>query len=240
MGVHINACNKCEIRDTALCSALPEVEADRLHKIAYRRHYPQGKVIFDGGEEPESFAIVISGVVKLVRTKRDGRQQIVGLQFSSDFVGRPFGDLGSLMVEAATDIELCCLTRKPFENLLQQHPILERVLLQRTFDELDAARQWMFVLGRLSARAKVASFLQHVVERSHRVVGKDPVTVCPQQQFELPLSRTETGDYLGLAIETISRQIAQLKTEGIIETVGLRAMRVLDFPRLQAWAENEG
>ena len=238
LGPH-SVCSACDVRDRALCGALPEAEAGRLHQIAYRRQIPRGKLIYCSDQALESFSVIISGVVKLVRANSDGRQQIVGLQVPGDFVGRPFGELGPVMVEAATDLDLCCLSRKPFENLMQQQPVLERVLLQRTFDELDAARQWMFVLGRLSARAKVASFLQHIAERSHRLGATESREFQPRQVFELPLSRTEMGEYLGLAIETISRQIGQLKNEGIIETKGRRTMRVLDFPRLRARAEYE-
>lgn len=238
MGSHF-ACDECAVRDRALCSALPRAESGHLHRIAYRRQIRRGKIIYYSDQDLESFSVIISGVVKLVRTKSDGRQQIVGLQFPGDFIGRPFGELGPVMVEAATDLDLCCFSRKPFENLMQQQPILERVLLQRTFDDLDAARHWMFVLGRLSSRAKVACFVHQIAERTHSLRATGPLEYSCPLEFELPLSRTEMGEYLGLAMETISRQIKELKNEGIIETKGWRTMRVLDLSRLHARAEFE-
>ena len=233
----LSACKNCDVRSQALCCALPAVDAERLHQMAHRRRFPRGKVIVSGDNEEKWFAVIVRGVVKLVRTKRDGRQLIVGLQFPGDFVGRPFGKQGPIQIEAATDLDMCCFSRASFEELLRDQPELEHALLQRTFVELEAARQWMFVLGRLTAREKVASFIELLIERKSRLTppasnGKGPV------RYELPLSRTEMGEFLGLTIETVSRQISQLKSEGVIDTEGLRTVIIHDAGSLRKAADN--
>ena len=232
-----NSCNKCDIRERALCSVLKNTAAHKLHRMSYRQQLTKGKIILSENIEPKRFAVVISGVVKLVCTKRDGRQQIVGLQFPGDFVGRPFGNLGQLQVETATDVSLCCFSREPFESLLQKRPELEHALLQRTYDELEAARQWMFTLGHLSARAKVAAFIQLVVERVHESTGI--TSICPdaETKYDLPLSRTEIAEFLGLTLETVSREIGRLRSESVIEVAGLRSLHIRDFDRLKALAD---
>lgn len=230
------ACDKCEVRDRALCSALPSVEAQRVHRIAFRRVFQPGRVIGCGDRAPDWYAVIVSGVVKLVKSQADGRQQIVALQFPADFIGRPFGKPDALFAEAATELELCCFAKPAFETLMREQPGLEHALLQRTFDELEAARRWMFVLGRQSAQEKVASFLLLVMQRMDRVCGQ--TLGQPQCKFELPLSRTEIGEYLGLTIETVSRQFRQLKLQGIIETQGKRTVIVHDMARLESFAEN--
>ncbi len=234
-----NSCRKCEIREQALCSALKGHDANKLHQISYRQQLTKGKVILQGHKEPKWLAVIVSGVVKLVCTKCDGRQQIVGLQFPGDFVGRPFGNLGSLRVEAVTDVSLCCFSRQPFEEILRAYPDLEHSLLHRIYDELEVARQWIFTLGCLPARAKVATFLQLFVERVHKSTGIKNAKFSVDRQYDLPLSRTEIAEFLGMTIETVSREIGYLKSESVIETIGLRGLRVQDFDRLKALAECE-
>lgn len=230
------ACDRCDVRERALCSALPNVEAQRVHRIAFRRVFQPGRVIACGDRSPDWYAVIVSGVVKLVKSQADGRQQIVALQFPADFIGRPFGKPDALFAEAATDLELCCFAKPSFETLMREQPGLEHALLQRTFDELEAARRWMFVLGRQSAQEKVASFLLLVMQRLHQGCGQPPAG--PECKFELPLSRTEIGEYLGLTIETVSRQFRQLKLQGIVETQGKRTVIVKDMGRLERFAES--
>lgn len=234
MNAH-TACERCDVRERALCSALPSVEAQRVHRIAYRRVFQPGRVIGCGDQAPDWYAVIVSGVVKLVKSQADGRQQIVALQFPADFIGRPFGKPDQLFAEAATELELCCFAKPAFETLMREQPDLEHALLQRTFDELEAARRWMFVLGRQSAQEKVASFLLLVMQRMNYVSVPKPSGA--EVRFDLPLSRTEIGEYLGLTIETVSRQFRQLKLQGIIETQGKRTVVVRDMARLQQFAE---
>ena len=95
----------------------------------------------------------------------DGREQIVGIVFSSDFIGRPFGKESPYGVTALTDAEVCVFTRAAFDGFAKEHPDLQHKLLERTLDELDRARHWMMLLGRKSATEKVASFLLQMAER---------------------------------------------------------------------------
>src|SRR3546814_19439345 len=98
----------------------------------------------------------------------DGREQIVGVVFPSDFIGRPFGKESPYSVTAMTDGEVCIFNRKSFDEFASAHPDLQHKLLRRTLDELDRARHWMMLLGRKSAEEKVASFL---IEMSERLSG---------------------------------------------------------------------
>src|SRR5690606_30284030 len=118
-------------------------------------------------------------------TLEDGRQQIVGLQFASDFVGRLFGGKAVYIAEAATQVELCCYGRSQFEGLLAEFPMMKQALLQRTLDELDAAREWMVLLGRKSASERVASFILMIAERQQRA-GCAEATSNGGIEFELP------------------------------------------------------
>ena len=106
------------------------------------------------GDEMDFLASVVNGGATLSQTLEDGRTQLVGLLLPSDFVGRP-GRKGVIYdIQAKTDILLCCFRREPFEELMVTTPHIVQRLLQMTLDELDAAREWMLVLGRKTALEK--------------------------------------------------------------------------------------
>ena len=147
-------CDHCVIRHRAICSALNRDDLARIDQIARQKTYRAGETIFVEGEEVDYFGNVLSGVVKLGKLLPDGRQQIVGLQFASDFLGRAFKGQATCHAEAATDVELCIFPRKPFESLLSDIHDLEDRLFANTLDELDAARDWLLLLGRQSARSR--------------------------------------------------------------------------------------
>jgi CRP/FNR family transcriptional regulator len=232
------ACEHCAVRHRALCGALTNEEIGYLNQISRQRVIPSGQTILSDHERPDYFANVIRGVVKLTKTLPDGRQQIVGLQFPSDFLGRPFGAHTSFFAEAATDVELCCFPKTQFEGLMQRFPGIEHRLFEHTLDELDSAREWMLLLGRKTAAEKVASFLLMIARRITQVGCKAAPGVA-EARFELPLTRADMGDYLGLTIETVSRQITKLKTDGVIRLENGRWISVPKILRLEQAAETD-
>lgn len=232
------ACDTCAVRHRAVCGALSDQEIARLNAIARFKTFPAGSVILRDHDEPDYFANVVAGVVKLTKTLGDGRQQIVGLQFPSDFLGRPFRNRSPYYAEAANDVTLCTFERSQFERLVRETPGIERRLFEHTLDELDAAQEWMVLLGRKSASEKVASFLLVVARRS-RLVGCGHGTGTDANRFDLPLSRSEIADYLGLTIETVSRQFTGLRRQGVIELDGPRTLIVPDIARLEKLAEQD-
>lgn len=229
-------CEQCAARASALCGGIGEAAAEALGRITHRVRVPEGRIVFGEYPRAKSFAIIISGVVKLLNAKPDGRHQIVGLQFASDFVGRPYSDDSNMIAEAATDLELCCFSGRAFEELLVEHQALESALLKQVLRDLDGARDWMFLLGRKSAQERVSQFLLMIAERVTRA-GKSIGGPERILNFRLPLSRTEIADCLGLRIETVSRQLTQLKSEGVIATGRKRSFEIRDLERLTKCAE---
>lgn len=227
-------CENCAVRHQAVCGAMDSTQISRLNQIARRRKLAAGQTIMSDEDRAEFFANVISGTVKLTKTLPDGRQQIVGLLFPPDFLGRAYAHNNPYFAEAATDVEICCFPHEPFEKLITEFPDLQARLFERTLDELDAAREWMLLLGRKTAEEKVASFLLMLARRS-LLVGchQKPETGC---RFELPLTRADMADYLGLTIETVSRQITRLKTRGLIRIADSRHVDVPDIGALAAAA----
>ena len=181
------------------------------------------------GDEAPTVANVLTGVLKLVVATADGREQIVGLVFASDFIGRPFGKTSPYRVTALTDAEVCVFGRQRFDAFAERHPHLQQKLLHRTLDELDRARHWMMLLGRKSAPEKVATFLLDMEERLPRDAGGDG-------SFELPFGRQQIADILGLTIETTSRQLTRMRSDGVVDLPSRRAVRIADRARVAAMA----
>ncbi|WP_416896874.1 MAG: Crp/Fnr family transcriptional regulator [Minwuia sp.] len=228
----VSRCQICAVRHKSVCGALDERELAALNAIAHQKLLARGEPIMNADDHVDYFANIVHGAVKLTKLLSDGRQQIVGLQFAPDFLGRAYKDRSPYFAEAATDLELCIFPRAGFERLLKEYPGLEMRLFQDTLNELDAARDWMLLLGRKTAAEKVASFIELIARRTP-MIGCAHSDDMKEVRFELPLSRTEIADYLGLTIETVSRQIGKLKSSGIIRLHATREMSVLDMEALR-------
>jgi CRP/FNR family transcriptional regulator len=210
-----------------MCGALNPDELVKLARQTHKTRHRAGAELIGESTEIRSYANVMRGVVKLSKGLEDGRQQVVGLQFAPDFLGRLFGKESTVTAEAASIVDLCVIPRPAFERLVAEKPALEHRLMQQTLRELDEARDWMVTLGRKTAQEKVASFLYLIA--SHI----DPSNGGPCTSFELPLSRADIGDFLGLTIETVSRQVSKLKADGVIEITNYRQVAVPDLARLR-------
>ncbi|MBB1490043.1 Crp/Fnr family transcriptional regulator [Paracoccus sp. MC1854] len=222
-------CEDCPIRYRAVCASCEAPELDRLDATKYYRRYEAGQVVALAGERMDFVGSVVSGVAGLSQTMEDGRTQMVGLLLPSDFLGRPGRETSTYAVTALSDLLLCCFRRKPFEELLRSSPRVAARLLDMTLDDLDAAREWLLLLGRKSAREKIASFLAALARRGAVLRQSRPQG---RVEIELPLTRETMADYLGLTIETVSRQISALRRDGVIALEGTRRITVPDFHRL--------
>ncbi len=231
----ISGCADCVVRDHTLCASLTDAELRALHGLGRKQTLPRGATLMWAGDDSLVCGNIISGVLKLVAATPAGREQIVGLLFAADFVGRPYAEQAEFTVTAVTDVELCVFPRRPFEQVLEDHVRMERMLLQRTLVALDQARAQMLVLARSSAAEKVAGFLAGMAARA-RNSGCRP-TLDGALTFELPLSRGQIADVLGLTIETVSRQITQLRLDRIVDLPGGRAIVVRDAAALARRAE---
>lgn len=229
-----SVCQTCNARLHGICGALKAPELRRLNQYTNQRKVAKGEIIAFDEDDVIDYANIVSGVVKLTKILADGRQQIVGIQFAPEFVGRPFSDSVKITAEAASDLEICVFPKKALENMLGEAHNFERKLFEQTLVQLDEAREWMVTLGRKTAGEKVASFL--LLLANH--IGK------PQEQpnsvkFALPFTRAEIADFLGLTIETVSRQITKLRKSGVIELESNHTIIVPRRSSLRAASEIE-
>ena len=227
------SCETCVVRNRAICSALDPSELGALNMIGRSRKLAAGESLIWEGDDSVLVANVIEGVLKLSTGTEDGREQIVGMVFASDFIGRPFGHTTSHGVTALTEATVCVFNRRDFDAFAREHPALEHKLLERTLAELDRTRRWMLLLGRKSASEKVASFLLEMCERTVGS-GCDDRLPAGEIRLDLPVSRQQIADVLGLTIETVSRQFTRLKSEGIIDVPSRREVVIRSHAALMA------
>ena len=229
-------CDSCVVRNRAICSALEGKEIDALNAIGRTRKLKAGESLIWEGEDSVLVANVIDGVLKLSTGTEDGREQIVGVVYPSEFIGRPFGGTTNHGVTALTDSQVCVFSRRDFDAFAREHPKLEHKLLERTLGELDRTRRWMLLLGRKSASEKLATFLLEMTERLTPSTCETKFDQPGQQRIDLPFSRQQIADVLGLTIETVSRQFTRLKNEGIVDLPSRREVVILDRDALTAEA----
>ena len=225
------ACAQCNIRNRAVCANCDEDELKQLEDIKFYRSFEAGQQIMFEGDEMHFVASVVTGAAKLSRTLPDGRLQMLGLLLPSDFIGRPGRSTVAYDVEAIQGVTLCCFRRKPFEEMVERTPHLGQRLLAMSLDELDVAREWMMLLGRKTAREKIACLLS-LIGRRTAALHLQPLS--DGLSFEMPMSREAMGEYLGLTIETVSRQMTALRKDGVISLEGNRTVTIPDLAELMA------
>lgn len=222
-------CASCEARHKGICGALNPQELVTLAKTTRKSRHETGHELIGESEEKSTYSNIMRGVVKLTKTMQDGRQQVVGLQFAPDFLGRPFSAISEVNADAATEVDTCSFPKTVLDRLIVENPELEHRLLQQALRELDDARDWMLTLGRKTAAEKVASYLLHIARHIDPTMSETSTS----SRFQLPMNRWEIADYLGLTIETVSRQITKLRKVGVIVVTNNRDCEIPDLEKLR-------
>lgn len=227
----MSECETCLVRNSAICSVLKPEELRDLSRLGRSVKVEKGHTVIWEGDDAPIVASIVQGMLQLSTSTCDGREQIVGVIYPSDFIGRPFGSQSGNSVTALTDARLCVFTRSAFDRFAQDHPTLEHELLTRTLADLDQARQWALFVGQRTAAERLASFL---LEMSGRLSGETrAVAPVALDRFELPLGRQQIADILGLTIETVSRQLRRLRDKNIIDVPDRRTIEILDRKALE-------
>ena len=223
-------CAACPIRDMAVCSALEDWELDRLNDIRMSSAITQGGLLFDEGAAADYVYNLTAGCMKLYKILPDGRRQITGFVFPGDFLGLAHDTEYVYTAEAVTDSSLCKFKRGQMNRLFEEFPKLESRLLGISRDELAEAHNQILLLGRKSAKERIASFLVMLSKRAEELgFDGNPVSV--------PMSRNDIGDYLGLTTETVSRTLTRLKQTGLISLNADRRITIGDRGQLEEIAE---
>lgn len=175
-----------------------------------------------------TFACICEGATKLIATASRQREQIVAFHFMGDLVSIPQSGEHAYSMKALRDSEVLLFGAEAFLKIARGDPGLLEATLVRTQTALYRCRDKAVALGRKSASERMASFLMIMAER----IGTNEGGGC---LLDLPMSRRDIGDSLGLTIETVSRQIGELRELGLAETDGRSRIFLPDLQNLSIY-----
>jgi CRP/FNR family transcriptional regulator len=215
---------------TAGARATTGLEQSLAH--ASLRRVEAKEFVFAEGDPTTHLFRVETGAVTLYKILADGRRQIVGFAYPGDMIG--LGSQGEhvMNAQAIKPTRLRCLPVATLHQSAAKDPTLGFKLYEALARELAATRDLMLTTGQRSATERVVSFLLAFSRRNARN-GQDPA------EFELPMTRADIGDFLGLTIETVSRTFTKLKTLGLIELPQSNRVKLVDLDELESLADGE-
>jgi CRP/FNR family transcriptional regulator len=164
---------------------------------------------------------------------QDGRRAILGFSYAGELLGVSFRNIYPFTAEAVTPVRLRRLARHRFHNLVDGNRILRSQLLTEISSEMTAAQDQIMRLGRTAADERVATFLLHIARRT----GADALTPV---EINVPFGRLDIADYLGLTVETVSRELSKLRRDGLISMMGPHNIILRRLRSLRAIARMDG
>jgi len=225
-GAVIDPCSNCDARSVSVCSAIDDEGLARLAAAAVRTTLEPGQEFIAEGEPATHFFNITAGTARLFKLLPDGRRQITGFAGRGHFLGLAVSDTYAFGAEAIGPMSICRFTRSKMIGLLDEFRTLEQKLLQTARSELVTAQEQMLLLGRKTARERLASFLL-----AHAKAG----SACgiAARTLELPMTRADIADYLGLTIETVSRSFTKLRGDGLIALEGANSVVIRNLAALE-------
>ncbi|WP_248308581.1 helix-turn-helix domain-containing protein [Bosea sp. 124] len=186
--------------------------------------FDTGTAVFWEGDDARHVFEVVEGVLRVFRIMSDGRRVITGFIYPGDLLGVSLKDHYLYTAEAVTRTKLRRYEHGRFQNEINRSPELRPQLFACLCDEMAAAQDQMVLLARKSAEERVASFLL-VIARRLGAAQTQPV-------IEIPMTRLDMADYLGLTIETVSRTMTRLSTCGVIAPSSRHAIVIRKLGKL--------
>ena len=197
-------------------SAQPAFDAAPLQPICF---FPAGSEIYAQGEKAGTYYQIEFGAVRVYRLLADGRRQISAFHLAGETFGFEADTTHHFFAEAIAATAVRAFRFAAGADMSRQ-------LLPLALKGLTRAQEHLLVLGRQNAIERVAAFLVDMGERQGGL-----------RQVELPMSRMDIGDYLGLTIETVSRVFTRLKDKGIIRLLSLRSIEIVKHDALHNMSE---
>lgn len=197
-----------------------------LEALGARRSLARDEEIYAEMDRADCWYKVISGTVRIGKLLADGRRHIAEFCFAGDCFGLDTTGQRAFSAEAVSDAIVMRFPRAATERAIDQHPELARHLCEITLRDLAHAQERMLLLGRMTAAERVAHFLLELADRRDTVRGVD-----------IPMSRNDIADYLGLTIETVCRVLSALRRDGTIAIPGPHRIEFRDRPALEAACE---
>lgn len=227
------ACALCASRLVGLCAPLDAGLLGEVAQETARITLAPGTTIFLQGDAARHVISLVRGSARLVRVLPDGRRCAIGFRFAGELLGyTPERDY-PFSAETLTDATICRIDRRRLVDLFRLHPVIEGRMLDLCARELSATQDHLLVLGRFSAEERVAAFLFSLVA-AQQARGRSAT------QLDLPATRADLGDLLGLTLETVSRVLSAFRRRGLIVLHGATRIELLKPQAVAQLARGEG
>lgn len=226
------ACGTCSLRELCLPYGIGEEDLGRLEHLVQRMPpVHRGAHLFRQGDPLKAIFAIRTGSIKSITLGADGAEQITGFHFPGELVGLDAiaGDVHDCSAIGLKDSSLCAIPFGQLDELSGHVPGLRRQLMRLLSKEIQQDQHLLLLLGKKSAEARLAAFL---ISLSGRFARRG----LSATRFQLSMSRGEIANYLGLAVETVSRLLARFQQDGLLAVDG-RAVTVLNLARLHDIAE---
>ena len=188
---------------------------------------------FTEGDRRSHLFRVESGAVCLYKVMPDGRRQVVGFAYPGDLVGFGLREEYPFNAQATKPTRLRALSWNAVQHIARNDAMLGLKLYEAISNELAAAHDLLLTTGQRSAVERVAAFLLAMSRRAERN-GQDASVI------DLPMTRADIGDFLGLTIETVSRTFTKLRQQRLIDLAQSAHVQLLDIEALEELAEGNG
>ena len=187
--------------------------------------FEPGTAMFWEADPAKDVFELVSGVLRIYRILGDGRRVITGFLYPGDLVGVSLRDRYLYTAEAVTEVRVRRFARKRFDEEVVRFPELRPELFNCVCDEMAAAQDQMVLLARKTAEERVCSFLLRIVRRLNAHGNGAPV-------IELPMTRLDIADYLGLTIETVSRAMTKMARAKVVVAQGRHSLLIARLQQL--------
>jgi CRP/FNR family nitrogen fixation transcriptional regulator len=203
--------------------------AASLQAIGSVVKFKRNAAVFNEGDPARHVYKVVSGAIRTCRVLMDGRRQIADFYLPGDFFGLDWQAEHGFTAEAIADAVVVSYPRSQLELIAETRPIVQKLLMKLLSQGLSATQNHVVMLGRQTAQERLAWFLLRIMQRSD-----------DNPHLDLPMSRLDIADYLGLTIETVSRGISQFKRQQLITVSGAHQVVLKDVEALESLASGEG
>ncbi len=202
---------------------------DKIISHSVERSVSAHEQLYVEGEMHARLYLVMSGVIGSYKLLADGRRQICSFAYPGDILGTECTERHLNNAEALSPSVVRSIASSEIDKLIMNEPGFGQTLLRITAMELAHTREQLLALGRKTAAEKLITFLLDIARRNS-------VPGCSEVQFDLPLRRCDIADYLGLTVETVSRNFTRLKVSGVIRLLSRNKVLIEDVTLLYAMA----
>jgi len=221
----LERCAICKIRSYSFCRCLHDEQLKVFSGITAEKEFKDKQSIFLQQEHSKHLYNITKGNIKIYKLLNDGRIQIIGFLYPGDFFGSYKKGRFNYSAEAIGDVRLCVFKQEVLDIYLEKNMNLAKELLHMTSHELTLAQDRIGVLGKMNANERVAKFILNISDQRARIGWQD-------NPISLPMTRQDIADYLGLTLETVSREITRFKTSNLIKVMSSKQIYIIDKEKL--------